>query len=117
MSNPADASRIHAFADGTPEGLRSLVELFIRHTSDTFSELRAAAPSRPADVQMLAHRAAGAAGACGATLLTALLREVEASAKARDMHRIDQQVAAVQLELARVHAFLTALLEDSASNS
>lgn len=114
MSHPADLTRLRGFSDGTPEGLRALVQSFITHTSNTVAELRAVTPSSPADIHMLSHRAAGAAGACGATLLAELLRSVEASAKAGDLEGIEEQVAAVEIELARVRTFLRPLLEDDA---
>jgi HPt (histidine-containing phosphotransfer) domain-containing protein len=63
--------------------------------------------SRPADVEMLAHRAAGTAGAFGASRLMGLLRQVEAVAKQSSAEQLSTLVTEVEAELARVHAFLS----------
>ncbi len=113
MSDPADASRIRQLADGVPGGLRGLVELFVSHTTEAAGQLRAAATeARAAEVQMLAHRGAGTAGAFGAVQLTALFRQVEALATQPQMPGIGPHVDALEEELARVHRFLSALLQD-----
>jgi HPt (histidine-containing phosphotransfer) domain-containing protein len=110
MKDPADASRINQLADGTPGGLRGLIDLFIAHSSETVRQLRAAAAaSRAGEVEMLAHRAAGTAGAFGATQLMGLLRRIEALAKQPHPEGLDALAVEVEQELARVHAFLTAI--------
>ena len=108
MKDPADASRINQLSDGTPGGLRRLIDLFITHSSDTAAQLRSAVTeSRPADVEMLAHRAAGTAGAFGASRLMGLLRQVETLAKQPHAEGLPALVTEVEEELARVHAFLS----------
>jgi HPt (histidine-containing phosphotransfer) domain-containing protein len=118
MTEPADVARIRSFADGMPGGLKELVEQFIAHTTETIGELRVAANAADVSrVQMLAHRAAGTAGVCGAARLMALLREVENHAKNKAVERFTDGVAAIEAELARVHAFLAQLLDNERSSS
>jgi HPt (histidine-containing phosphotransfer) domain-containing protein len=112
MKDPADASRINQLADGTPGGLRRLIDLFITHSSETTAQLRAAAAdARTGDVEMLAHRAAGTAGALGAARLMGLFRQIEALAKQPQPEGLAPLVAAAEEELARVHAFLSGIAD------
>ena len=108
--DPADAARLNELSNGVPGGLRGLVELFVSHTTEAARHLRAAAnESRAADVQMLAHRGAGTAGAIGATRLVELFRKLEVLARQPGMPGLDTLVGSVEHELARVHGFLSQL--------
>jgi HPt (histidine-containing phosphotransfer) domain-containing protein len=113
MSDPADIERIRRFADDMPGGLQDLVEQFIAHTAETVRDLRAAADAADvARVQLLAHRGAGTAGVFGAARLMELLRQAESQAKEKAMTQAAGSVAEVEVELARVHAFLRTLQQN-----
>jgi HPt (histidine-containing phosphotransfer) domain-containing protein len=118
MKDPADASRITQLSDGTPGGLRRLIDLFITHSSDTAAQLRSAvSDSRPADIEMLAHRAAGTAGAFGASRLMGLLRQIESQARQPPPEGLAALVVEVEAELARVHAFLAEIADQHGRES
>jgi HPt (histidine-containing phosphotransfer) domain-containing protein len=111
MSDPADGPRIRELSNGVPGGLQGLVDLFISHTSEARADLRKAADEgRVVDVQLLAHRGAGTAGAFGAGRLLELFREIEAAARQNASDAIAPLVAALEQELARVHLFLETLV-------
>lgn len=82
MTAPIDLERLAQFSDGTPEGVRSLGEIFLHDVAETLAELAAAvAAEQRAEIEILAHRAAGACGACGATRLSEQLRALEELAR------------------------------------
>lgn len=82
MPPPVDLARLAEFSDGTAAGLRTLIEIFLQDSVETTAELHAAVESeRLAEIELLAHRAGGASGACGAGHLAALLLQLEELAR------------------------------------
>src|SRR3954454_13444762 len=78
MPTPVDLTRLEAFCDGTPEGFRGVVEIFLSDTLETLTELDAAITRGDrAAVRLRAHRAGGSCAACGASALAALLEHLE----------------------------------------
>ena len=113
MPDPADDVRIRELSNGVPGGLRGLIDLFVSHTREAAGQLRSASDEgRIVDVQVLSHRGAGTAGAFGATRLMELFRELESAARQPAAARIAPLVAELDQELARVHEFLSSLLDD-----
>ncbi len=94
---PVDMDRLLSITDGTPEGLRELICLYLNQSDAQLSELDAAVQAaKPAEVRRLAHSCAGASSTCGMRRLGPLLRQLEhqaaqgklegAAALARDLH-------------------------------
>jgi HPt (histidine-containing phosphotransfer) domain-containing protein len=75
---PVDMDRLLDFANGNPENLRELAELYIQQTSGQIEQLLAAVNSEAGgDVRRLAHSCAGASSTCGMMVIGPLLRELE----------------------------------------
>jgi HPt (histidine-containing phosphotransfer) domain-containing protein len=112
MRPAVDLARLAEFSDGTPEGLRTLVEIFLSDVGETIGELTAAvAAAVPADIERLAHRAGGASAACGAGRLAELLLTLEDAARAERSAAPPALVSNVTAELERVTAFLRTYLD------
>lgn len=85
MTTPVDLERMAAFSDGSPEGLRMLMELFVTDSAETLRELLAAVDRRDRQaVELLAHRAGGTCSSCGAHRLAQLLARLEQAAAGRN---------------------------------
>ena len=113
MPDPIDVSRLREFSDGTPDGVRQLVDMFLAHAGETFDQLRGAiGQARADDICSLAHRAAGAAGACGAVELARLLAVIEKHGAAQQVDGMAALMNQADAELARVRTFLAAFVDD-----
>ena len=108
MQPAVDLERLAEFSDGTEEGLRTLVRIFLEDIAETLTDLRDAVRRQsPADVRALAHRAAGSSGACGAAGLAQLLEELEDAGRQGNLDGSGGLMAAIDAELDRVTLFLT----------
>ena len=113
MPDPIDVSRLREFSDGTPDGVRQLVAMFLAHVGETFEELRGAiGQARADDIRSLAHRAAGAAGACGAVELARLLAIIETHGTEQQVGGTPALMDQADAELARVRTFLAVFVDD-----
>src|SRR5262249_48167138 len=75
---PVDMERLLDFANGNPDNLRELAELYMQQTSRQVEQLTAAVKNGAAEeVRRLAHSCAGASSTCGMTVISPLLRELE----------------------------------------
>ncbi len=75
---PVDMERLLDFANGNPDNLRELAELYLQQTSRQIEQLCAAVEAKAAEeVRRLAHSCAGASSTCGMTAIGPLLRELE----------------------------------------
>jgi HPt (histidine-containing phosphotransfer) domain-containing protein len=107
MRPAVDLERLAEFSDGTTEGLRTLVTVFLSDVGETIEELTAAvAAAVPSDIERLAHRAGGASAACGASRLAELLLTLEDAARGARPAAAASLVQHVTAELERVTAFL-----------
>jgi HPt (histidine-containing phosphotransfer) domain-containing protein len=107
MRPAVDLDRLAELSDGTAEGLRSLVEIFLADVGETIDELTGAvAAGKRADIEQLAHRAGGASAACGAAPLAELLMALEAAAHTQQTPLPRSLMASVTEELARVTGLL-----------
>jgi CheY-like chemotaxis protein/HPt (histidine-containing phosphotransfer) domain-containing protein len=78
LAPPVDMERLLDFANGDPENLRELAELYIQQTSGQMDQLSTAVKTGAgADVRRLAHSCAGASSTCGMTVISPMLRELE----------------------------------------
>jgi HPt (histidine-containing phosphotransfer) domain-containing protein len=108
---PVDIARLESFCDGTANGLRLIVDIFLEDTLETLQELGAAVERADPDAtRMLAHRAGGSSAACGASRLAALLFELETTPSPR-LSGADSRLAEdVTTEFGAVKRFLEAYL-------
>lgn len=117
MRPAVDLPRLAEFSDGTAAGLRSLVEIFLTDVAETIAELTAAvAAQRPAEIELLAHRAGGASAACGAAHLAALLLSLEDLTRGGRVAGTMTLMRDVAGELERVTVFLRTHLEEVAED-
>ena len=73
-----DLDRLLEFTNGTADGLKDLVSLYLSQTAEQIEQLEAAVAARSAsDVRRLAHSCAGASATCGMIRLVPILRELE----------------------------------------
>jgi HPt (histidine-containing phosphotransfer) domain-containing protein len=106
MPQPVDLVRFVQFSDGTASGLTTLVELFVANTTEALEDLAAAIGSGPAEIERVAHRAAGSTAACGAGRLGELLSELERVAQQGGTERAADLLSEIAAEAARVCEFL-----------
>jgi HPt (histidine-containing phosphotransfer) domain-containing protein len=107
MPQPVDLVRFVQFSDGTASGLTTLVELFVANTTEALEDLAAAIGSgMPAEIERVAHRAAGSTAACGAGRLGELLSELERVAQQGGTERAADLLSEIAAEAARVCEFL-----------
>ena len=108
MPPAIDLERLAEFSDGTDEGLRTLVRIFLEDISQMIGELRAAVPrGDAAEIRLLAHRSAGSCGACGAARLGELLEGLEEAGRNSRLEKSGEMMTAIDTELDRVTLFLT----------
>ena len=75
---PVDMDRLDSLVDGDTNGLRELIELYLKQTTQQLAQLEAAARAQNADeVRRVAHSCAGASATLGMTRLVPLLRDLE----------------------------------------
>jgi len=108
MPPAVDLERLADFSDGTEEGLRTLVRIFLEDISQMIGELRRAVPrGDAAEIRLLAHRSAGSCSACGAARLGELLEHLEEAARSSRLDGSAGMMTAIDTELDRVTLFLT----------
>jgi HPt (histidine-containing phosphotransfer) domain-containing protein len=111
MHPAVDLERLAEFSDGTDEGLRTLVGIFLEDVGQMIGELRAAVTGGDAaEIRLLAHRTGGSSSACGAAGLSERLAELEEAARTGRLDGRHGMMAAIDTELDRVTLFLKAYL-------
>jgi HPt (histidine-containing phosphotransfer) domain-containing protein len=107
MRPPVDVPRLQECSDGTADGVRTLVDIFLSDVEETIRALSTAVDGgRVADIGRLAHRAGGASGACGAAHLAELLLALEELAQGGHVDGSATLMREVDDELSRVATFL-----------
>jgi HPt (histidine-containing phosphotransfer) domain-containing protein len=107
MRPAVDLDRLAEFSDGTEEGMRTLVRIFLEDIAETLDELRDAVARGSCDeIRVVAHRAAGSCGACGAGRLAELLSELEEIGRSGNAEGSSESMTAIDAELERVALFL-----------
>lgn len=102
-------ARLEAFSDGTPEGRRTLVDIFLTDVAETTGALAAAVSAQHhGEIAQLAHRAGGASAACGANGLAAILLALEDVGRAGGGAGSVALMREVTAELERVSVYLRA---------
>ncbi|MGD0745077.1 MAG: response regulator [Verrucomicrobiota bacterium] len=75
---PVEMDRLNSLVDGDPDGLRDLVKLYLKQTTQQLAQLEAAVRANQADaVRRVAHSCAGASATLGMTRLVPMLRDLE----------------------------------------
>ncbi|PYR89073.1 MAG: hypothetical protein DMF84_25540 [Acidobacteria bacterium] len=110
-----DLARLEGFSDGTYEGMRQVVELFLEESRDTVTAMTVAVgePDRPALIS-LAHRLGGSCAAVGAAALAARLFELEMRGRIVSREELANLMAGLEREFEETMRFLTAYLEGHA---
>jgi CheY-like chemotaxis protein/HPt (histidine-containing phosphotransfer) domain-containing protein len=104
---PVDMDRLLDFANGNPENLRELAELYIQQTSGQIEQLVAGVKARAGeDVRRLAHSCAGASSTCGMTTIGPVLRELERQGHEGLEPDAPELAGKVQQEFDRIREFL-----------
>ena len=103
-----DMERLLDFANGDPNNLRELMELYLQQTGKQVTQLNAAVEARNADaVKHLAHSCAGASSTCGMGGMVSPLRELERQGRDGLESNAPQLAEVVTNEFARIQKFLT----------
>ena len=111
MRPPIDLERLAEFSDGTDEGLRTLVRIFLEDVAEALKELRGAVTRGDCpEIRVLAHRSAGSCGACGAGRLAELLSGLEEIGRSGSSEGSTESMTAIDAELERVTLFVKAHL-------
>ena len=112
MQAPIDVERLRQFSDGSPEGLRQLVQMLLDQVGETSADLRrAVVQARPDALSAIAHRAAGRAGACGARDLAGVLKRLEELGGTAGLDGIDAVMKEADVEFVRLQDFLLTLVQ------
>jgi CheY-like chemotaxis protein len=104
---PVDLDRMRELTDGNADGLRELVEMFLKQTHKQFDLIGSAIRDGKAEeVRRVAHSCAGASATLGMTHLVPKLRELERLGATGSLPAADQLCQAALHEYLRVQEFL-----------
>jgi signal transduction histidine kinase/HPt (histidine-containing phosphotransfer) domain-containing protein len=96
----------------TPEKLRHIIELYLRHTGERLEELKAAIKQESAsDVYAIAHKCLGSSSTCGMKAILPALTELQRMGKAGDLDGAVDQFNAAQAAFQKLKPFLELYLE------
>ena len=104
---PVDMERLRELTDGTEDGLRELVNLYLDQTTTQLAQLQQAVKDgQTVEVRRIAHSCAGASATCGMTEMVPLLREMERQGFEGKLTTATELGAQAVREFARIRAFL-----------
>jgi CheY-like chemotaxis protein/HPt (histidine-containing phosphotransfer) domain-containing protein len=104
---PVDMDRMKDLTDGDADGLRELVEMFLKQTHKQFEQIEAAIQAGKADdVRRVAHSCAGASATLGMTHLVPKLRQLEKLGASGALPNAGQLCGEARVEYVRVQEFL-----------
>jgi signal transduction histidine kinase/HPt (histidine-containing phosphotransfer) domain-containing protein len=104
---PVDMDRMKDLTDGDADGLRELVEMFLKQTHKQFEQIEAAIQAGKADdVRRVAHSCAGASATLGMTHLVPKLRQLEKLGASGSLPNAGQLCSEAKEEYLRVQEFL-----------
>jgi signal transduction histidine kinase/HPt (histidine-containing phosphotransfer) domain-containing protein/BarA-like signal transduction histidine kinase len=96
----------------TPEKLRHIIELYLRHTGERLEKLKTALKQESAsDVYAIAHKCLGSSRTCGMTAIVPALTELQRMGKAGDLDGAADQFNAAQVVFQKLKPFLELYLE------
>lgn len=105
MPDPVDLERLREFSDGTDDGVRTLAGLFLDELEEAARALGRSVGT-PTELETIAHRTGGTAGACGAVALAGVLLNIESMARAGQVEQAAGLLPQLERELAAVRQFL-----------
>ncbi|HEX9047087.1 MAG TPA: response regulator [Verrucomicrobiae bacterium] len=104
---PVDMDRMKDLTDGNADGLRELVEMFLKQTHKQFEQMASAIREGKAeDVRRVAHSCAGASATLGMTHLVPKLRDLEKLGASGALPNAEKLCADALEEYLRVQEFL-----------
>jgi signal transduction histidine kinase/two-component SAPR family response regulator/HPt (histidine-containing phosphotransfer) domain-containing protein len=104
---PVDMDRMRDLTDGNADGLRELVEMFLKQTHRQFDQMQSAIKDGRADeVRRVAHSCAGASATLGMTHLVPKLRDLERLGASGTLPGGEALYEAAAREYGRVQEFL-----------
>ena len=107
---PVDMDRLNSLVDGDVNGLRELIELYLKQTTQQIAQLEAAARAQNADeVRRVAHSCAGASATLGMTRLVPMLRDLEKQGASGTLTTAAQLCENAAREFKLIQNFLAAL--------
>jgi CheY-like chemotaxis protein len=107
---PVEMDRLNSLVDGDPDGLRELVELYLKQTTQQLAQLEAAVRASQADeVRRVAHSCAGASATLGMNRLVPMLRDLEKQGASGTLTTAAQVCENVAREYKLIQKFLAAL--------
>jgi len=107
---PVDMDRLNSLVDGDTNGLRELIELYLKQTTQQLAQLEAAARAQNADeVRRVAHSCAGASATLGMTRLVPTLRDLEKQGASGTLTNAVQLCENATREFKLIQEFLAAL--------
>ena len=107
---PVDMDRLNSLVDGDPGGLRELIDLYLKQTTQQITQLDAAVRANNADeVRRVAHSCAGASATLGMTRLVPLLRDLEKQGASGTLTTAAQLCENAAREFKLIQNFLAAL--------
>jgi HPt (histidine-containing phosphotransfer) domain-containing protein len=96
----------------TPEKLKRIINLYLRHTREQLEELKTAVEQACAgDVFAIAHKCLGSSRTCGMTVIIPPLTALQRMGKAGDLEGAADQVNAAQTAFQKLEPFLELYLE------
>jgi signal transduction histidine kinase/two-component SAPR family response regulator len=104
---PVEMDRLMDVADGNPENLRELVDLYYEQTARQLAQLEAAVrANKTGEVRHLAHSCAGASATMGMNRIMTMLRELERQGTDGALVNAEPLCADVAREFKRIKDFL-----------
>jgi signal transduction histidine kinase/HPt (histidine-containing phosphotransfer) domain-containing protein len=101
-----------ADAASTPEKLKRIITLYLRHTGERLEELKNAVRQKSAgDVYAIAHKCLGSSRTCGMMAIVPALTELQRMGKAGDLAGAADQFNAAQAVFQKLKPFLELYLE------
>lgn len=108
---PVDMDVLQELAPSDRQRLRQLARQYIEQTTGQLATLRGlVAAGAAAEIQRLAHGAAGSSAMCGMTHLVELLRDMEQLGHHGRLARAPGLFAEIEAEFERIKSFLTEVL-------
>lgn len=96
----------------TPEKLKHIIELYLRHTGERLEELETALQQESAgDVYAIAHKCLGSSRTCGMTAIIPALTELQRMGKEGDLGSAAAQLDAAQSAFQKLKPLLEVYLE------
>jgi PAS domain S-box-containing protein len=96
----------------TPEKLKHIIGLYLRHTAERLDELGRAVKEESAnDIYAIAHKCLGSSRSCGMTAIVPALAELQRMGKAGDLNGASHQFQAAEAAFQKLTPFLEHYIE------